>query len=445
MSQVNSGAAGPSAGSDVAAATASTKRNKPQYHAFTQQQLPACKPILSPHMVIPVLAFVGLVFIPIGLACIAASNKVVEVVYRYDTKCVPGNMLHNKVAYIQNASIDKTCTIVLKVPRDMKRPIFIYYQLEKFYQNHRRYTTSRSDMQLRDPKQASAITEFCKPEAYAANGSPIVPCGLVAWSLFNDTYSFAHRRGRGGHTEALTVIKSGISWRSDRGHVFGNHVFPKNFQNSSLVGGGQLDPTKPVSSSANFRAFFLLPSSSSVSTMMDGDCGGVQLSEQEDLMVWMRTAALPRFRLYGRVEADLGAGELLAVEVRNNYNSYSFAGKKAVVLSTSGLLGGRNAFLGRAYVVTGVACFVLALQLTLLCLDDFILKIYYDKAGDLWLSRGWKTFFHEHHLNAGDLLICTFDGHDLLTFKVFSISHCRVLYDTSGVAEGGEDPQVSGA
>nr|XP_051189663.1 ALA-interacting subunit 1-like isoform X3 [Lolium perenne] len=337
MPQVN-GAAGPSASSDVAAATASTKRNKPQYHAFTQQQLPACKPILSPHMVIPVLAFVGLVFIPIGLACIAASNKVVEVVYRYDTKCVPGNMLHNKVAYIQNASIDKTCTIVLKVPRDMKRPIFIYYQLDKFYQNHRRYTTSRSDMQLRDPKQAAAITEFCKPEAYAANGSPIVPCGLVAWSLFNDTYSFARRRRRGSHAEALTVIKTGISWRSDRGHVFGNHVFPKNFQNGSLVGGGQLDPTKP-------------------------------LSEQEDLMVWMRTAALPRFRkLYGRVEADLGAGELLAVEVRNNYNSYSFAGKKAVVLSTAGVLGGRNAFLGRAYVVTGVACFALALLLTLLCL-----------------------------------------------------------------------------
>lgn len=289
-------------------------------------------------MVIPVLVFVGLLFIPIGIACIAASNKVVEVVYRYDTKCVPGSMLHNKVAYIQNASIDKTCTILLKVPRDMKRPIFIYYQLDKFYQNHRRYATSRSDPQLRDPKEEAVNTEFCKPEAYAANGSPVVPCGLVAWSLFNDTYSFARRRRRGGHTEALTVIKSGISWRSDRGHLFGNNVFPKNFQNGSLVGGGQLDPIKP-------------------------------LSEQEDLMVWMRTAALPRFRkLYGRVEADLGAGDLLAVAVRNNYNSYSFEGKKAVVLSTAGRLGGRNIFLGRAYVVAGVACLALALLLTVLCL-----------------------------------------------------------------------------
>uniref|UniRef100_A0ACD5XVT3 Uncharacterized protein n=1 Tax=Avena sativa TaxID=4498 RepID=A0ACD5XVT3_AVESA len=306
--------------------------------AFTQQQLPACKPILAPHMVIPVLIFLGLICIPIGLACIAASNKVVEVVYRYDKKCVPGNMLHNKVAYIQNASIDKTCKIILRVPRDMKRPIFIYYQLDKFYQNHRRYAASRSDAQLQDPKQAAASTEFCKPEAYSSKGSPIVPCGLVAWSLFNDTYSFARRRRRGGNTEALTVIKSGISWRSDRERLFGKQVFPKNFQNGSLVGGGQLDPTKP-------------------------------LSEQEDLMVWMRTAALPRFRkLYGRVEADLGAGDLLAVAVRNSYNSYSFEGRKAVVLSTAGLLGGRNAFLGRAYVVTGVACFALALVLTLLCL-----------------------------------------------------------------------------
>lgn len=294
-------------------------------------------------MVIPVLAFVGLIFIPIGLACIVSSNKVVEVVYRYDTKCVPGNMLHNKVAYIQNASIDKTCTRTLKIPRDMKRPIYIYYQLDKFYQNHRRYSTSRSDAQLREPKAAGDVAEFCKPEAFAANGRPIVPCGLIAWSLFNDTYSFARRnrlpRGGDHGPPPLTVSKRGISWPSERGHLFGKNVFPRNFQNGSLVGGGQLDPRKP-------------------------------LSEQEDLMVWMRTAALPRFRkLYGRMEADLVAGELITVTVRNSYNSYSYAGgEKAVVLSTAGWLGGRNGFLGRAYVVVGMACFLLALLLTLLCL-----------------------------------------------------------------------------
>jgi hypothetical protein len=74
MVPTNGDAAGPSPSQDGSAATMK-KRNKPQYHPFTQQQLPACKPILAPQTVIPVLLFVGIVFIPIGLGCIAASNR----------------------------------------------------------------------------------------------------------------------------------------------------------------------------------------------------------------------------------------------------------------------------------------------------------------------------------------------------------------------------------
>lgn len=86
-------------------------------------------------------------------------------------------------------------------------------------------------------------------------------------------------------------------------------------------------------------------------------------------MVWMRTAALPTFRkLYGRIEVDLQADELITVTLKNNYNTYSFGGKKTLVLSTAGVLGGKNSFLGRAYVVVGLACLLLATILTLLCL-----------------------------------------------------------------------------
>lgn len=74
-----------------------------------------------------------------------------------------------------------------------------------------------------------------------------MPCGLIAWSLFNDTYSFTS----GG--TAVTVNKKGISWKSDREHKFGN-VYPENFpnnlpsnQNGSLIGGASLDPNVPVS------------------------------------------------------------------------------------------------------------------------------------------------------------------------------------------------------
>lgn len=94
-----------------------------------------------------------------------------------------------------------------------------------------------------------------------------------------------------------------------------------------------------------------------------------QLSEQEDLIVWMRTAALPTFRkLYGKIEEDLQQNDEIVVTLKNNYNTYSFNGKKKLVLSTSSWLGGKNDFLGIAYLSVGGLCFFLALSFTVVYL-----------------------------------------------------------------------------
>ena len=85
------------------------------------------------------------------------------------------------------------------------------------------------------------VTSGCDPEATTGNNLPIIPCGLIAWSLFNDTYNFSR-----GDT-SLTVNKKGISWKSDREKTFGKNVFPKNFQNVTPIGGASLDPSIPVS------------------------------------------------------------------------------------------------------------------------------------------------------------------------------------------------------
>jgi len=93
----------------------------------------------------------------------------------------------------------------------------------------------------------------------------------------------------------------------------------------------------------------------------------IPLSEQEDLIVWMRTAALPTFRkLYGRIYFDLKENDTITVRLSNNYNTYSFGGKKKLVLSTATWLGGKNDFLGFAYLIVGGLCIFLAFAFTLL-------------------------------------------------------------------------------
>jgi hypothetical protein len=79
------------------------------------------------------------------------------------------------------------CSIRFGIPIQLKTPIFLYYRLTNFYQNHRKYVKSLSYDQLHGDVIAKmdAISS-CSPVAIdPATNKIIYPCGLIANSMFN--------------------------------------------------------------------------------------------------------------------------------------------------------------------------------------------------------------------------------------------------------------------
>jgi hypothetical protein len=215
---------------------AEPKSKRPKDTAFRQQNLKAWRPILTPRLVIGLFLLVGVVFIPIGAAVIVASESVVEVEsVDYSGFCCEGpNCASTGPRQDRNP-----CFVDITVKETMAPPIYVYYKLTNYYQNHRRYVKSRSDQQLRDdisvptePNDDTQTTldDACEERLIAVlpktnpNSSNalfsqlfINPCGLIAFSYFNDTFSLLNSGGT-----PLPIVETDIAWKSDVDTKFKN-------------------------------------------------------------------------------------------------------------------------------------------------------------------------------------------------------------------------------
>jgi len=286
------------------------KSRRPLDTPFRQQTLKAWRPILTPKVVVLTFFLVGCLFIPIGCVIISESGKVVEVESGdYHAECCVSNC-----EATDGTRVDRNpCTINLTVPEEMTPPIFMYYKLTDFYQNHRRYVKSRSDAQLRGVESLapSDIEADCTDvHVKGASDGPdnisnaVSPCGLISWSLFNDSFALSTEAGA-----AVPFTSEGIAWESD---------VKFKFINSPEGSTGQFFPPFAYERQAGCDA--LSENSSRFNECVDYQqrcatpvCKAAGLCfphsgrcvEDEHFMVWMRTAGLPSFRkLYARPAAN---------------------------------------------------------------------------------------------------------------------------------------------
>lgn len=187
------------------------KIDKLKQSKFKQQMLPAWRPVPSFGSTMIIFGIFGFIFLALGVTLYIMSNNIQSVTQQYDTIC--DGTIKPLSEDDSNPNAGNPCTIAITVQDTIEPPIYVYYQLDNFYQNHRRYVKSRSNKQLLGNNlSVDDITDDCTPiitneevGRYRAVGKPdqttavekplldpsaaAFPCGLVAKSLFNDTFT----------------------------------------------------------------------------------------------------------------------------------------------------------------------------------------------------------------------------------------------------------------
>lgn len=131
----------------------------------------------------------GVIKLVIGLTLYTMSESIQSVNHQYDNHC----------------TLNSDCVLEFEIDSDIPAPIYVYYELDNFYQNHRRFVKSRSNEQLMGNNLGVNDLEDCEPvktvgdlgdgiksvsgKEFDDPNAAAYPCGLVALSFFNDEFT----------------------------------------------------------------------------------------------------------------------------------------------------------------------------------------------------------------------------------------------------------------
>lgn len=274
----------------------------------------------------------AVIFLATGIVLYVMSDQIEEIVVQYDNvaECEDVKQKYDDNNHPLTCEVD-LLTDNASIENTIKSPIYVYYQLDNFYQNHRRYVKSRDNEQLYGTYKSSDQLSTCDPivnntqlwkeqqysfkdqELAKANNqpltdfvplpanSPAVPCGLVAKSFFNDTYSLCKCPQTDpcdcnfatSPQDKVEINRNNIAWSSDVEYKF------KNLEDIPAEVGATWQEVQWLDMENGKYLNFL--------TLL------------EHFIVWMRTAGLPNFRkLWGKIETDLESARYKVV-IENNY------------------------------------------------------------------------------------------------------------------------------
>ena len=267
---------------------------------FLQQEILGWRPVPTISAITVVYISIGVFFIVVGIIILVFTSQIDEIKVNY-------------TEYKRNWKITQgsdSDVISMRIDTKMKKPIMIYYQIDGFTQNHKKYMNSKSDKQLKGEKvEKDDLLESGECDNMITNKDMSVldgnenvvaiPCGLMAKSYFLDTFT---------------------EWK---------------------LNGASIDSKIRTNNTAY---------KSDIEKYKNPESGNWTDIEDERFILWMRPSPFnnPR-KLWGVIEEDIQGTISVKIEDKSfyNYNKY-------IILSTRNVFGGKSVILGTFYIVFGV-------------------------------------------------------------------------------------------